>query len=205
MTTISKALVGAVAAGAMAMVPLTAASAQSRYDYRDRDRGISAGDIIAGAVVLGGIAAVAGALGGGNNRYDNRYYRDGRYGYYNGDPRQAVEQCVNAARQDARSRGFRFAEVTQVRDVNDTNYGWKIRGNLVVEGDRYGNGYGNGYGDYRNYGDRYSSSYRGYGDRYNNYRSYDNRGGYGQDSGGFTCWIDRGRVKRVGSAGIRAL
>ena len=43
MTTISKALVGTVAAGAMAMVPLTAANAEHRYDHRG---GISAGDII---------------------------------------------------------------------------------------------------------------------------------------------------------------
>ena len=61
MTIISKAFVGAVAAGAMAIVPTSAASAQSRYDYRE-SRGISVGDIIAGAVVLGGIAAVAGSI-----------------------------------------------------------------------------------------------------------------------------------------------
>lgn len=205
MTTISKAFVGAVAAGAMAMVPLTAASAEHRYE---RHSGISAGDIIAGAVVLGGIAAVAGTLGRGgyDNRYDNRYYRDGRYDYYNGDPRSAVERCVNAARQDARSRGYRFAEVTQVRDVKDTDYGWKIRGNLVVEGDRYATRYDDRYGSYRNYGDRYGA-YRNYGDRYGNYGSYDNRygGGYGQDSGGFTCWIDRGRVSRMDYSGIRGL
>lgn len=190
MTTIPKALVGAVAAGAMAMVPLTAVSAQSRYD--DRDRGISAGDIIAGAVVLGGIAAVAGSLGRGyDNRYDNRYYRDGRYGYYNGNPRAAVEQCVSAARQDAQRRGFGYAEVTEVRDVKDTNYGWKIKGNLVVDGSRYGsNGYYNrGYDNGRYYNSRYDDRY-GY-----------NRG----DDGSFTCWIDRGRVSRMDYSGIRGL
>lgn len=186
MTTIPKALVGAVAAGAMAMVPATAASAQYR-DY-DRDRGISVGDIIAGAVVLGGIAAVAGSLGRGgyDNRYDDRYYRDGRYGYYNGNPRAAVEQCVSAARQDARSRGYRYAEVTQVRDVDDTRYGWKVKGNLRVDGSRgyYDRGYGYDYGRY-DFG-RYDRSY-----------------GYRQDAGGFTCWIDRGRVAKMDYSGIR--
>lgn len=196
MKIISKALVGAVAAGAMAVVP-TAASAQGRYydrDY-DRDRGISVGDIIAGAVVIGGIAAVAGAIGRGDNyRYDDRYYRDGRYDYYNGNPRVAVEQCVNAANRDARSRGYRYAQVTQVRDVNDTRYGWKIKGNLVVDGNR---GYSDrGYGYYD----------RGYNDRYNDYRRYDDRRyGYRQDSGSFTCWIDRGRVSRMDYSGIRGL
>ncbi len=186
MKIISKALVGAVAAGAMAMVP-TAAAAQSRYDYRDRDDGISVGDIIAGAVVIGGIAAVAGAIGRGDDyRYDNRYYRGGNYDYYNGNPRAAVEQCVNAANRDARSRGYGSAQVTQVRDVDDTNYGWKIKGNLVVDGNRGGYGYN----------DRY----------YNNGRYNNDRYGYQrQDSGSFTCWIDRGRVSRMDYSGIRGL
>ncbi len=194
MTTISKALVGTVAAGAMAMVPLTAANAEHRYDHRG---GISAGDIIAGAVVLGGIAAVAGALGRDDDyRRDDRYYRDGRYGYYNGDPRSAVERCVNAARQDARSRGYRFAEVTEVRDVKDTSYGWKIRGNLLVEGNR----------GYYQRGGYYDRGYydRGYYDG-GNYGRYNNRYAYDRDTGSFTCWIDRGRVSRMDYSGIRGL
>lgn len=195
MTIIPKALVGAVAATAMAIVPMASASAQSRYDYRDRDRGgISVGDIIAGAVVLGGIAAVAGSLGRnrGDYRYDERYNRGGNYGYYNGNPRAAVEQCVNAANNDARSRGYRYAQVTQVRDVNDTNYGWKIKGNLQVDGNR--GSYNNGrYDDYR-----YNNGY------YNNGR-YGDRYGYAQDSGSFTCWIDRGRVSRMDYSGIRGM
>mgnify|MGYP000200348769 CR=1 FL=1 len=188
MKIIPKALVGAVAAGAMAVVP-TAASAQYR-DYYDRDRGISVGDIIAGAVVIGGIAAVAGAIGRGDDyRYDDRYYRDGRYDYYNGNPRSAVERCVNAANRDARSRGYRSAQVTQIRDVDDTRYGWKVKGTLVVDGSR----------------DYYDRDY-GYYDRgyYNNGR-YNDRYGYRQDSGSFTCWIDRGRVSRMDYSGIRGL
>lgn len=195
MTITPKALVGAVAASAMAIVPMASASAQSGYDYRDRDRGgISVGDIIAGAVVLGGIAAVAGSLGRnrGDYRYDERYNRGGNYGYYNGNPRAAVEQCVNAANNDARSRGYRYAQVTQVRDVNDTNYGWKIKGNLQVDGNR--GSYNNGrYDDYR-----YNNGY------YNNGR-YGDRYGYAQDSGSFTCWIDRGRVSRMDYSGIRGM
>lgn len=193
MTTIPKALIGAVAAGAMAVVPSSAAFAQYR-DY-DRERGISAGDIIAGAVVLGGIAAVASALGRGgyDNRYDDRYYRDGRYGYYNGNPRAAVEQCVRAARIDAERRGYRYAEVTDIRDVDDTRYGWRIKGRIVVDGNR-------GYYD-RRYS-RYDGAYYGgsrYGDRYGYGRGYD------RDSGSFTCWTDRGRVSRINYSGIRGL
>ena len=70
MKTITKALVGTVAAGAMAMA--SAAPAQAQYRDRDRDRdGIDAGDIIAGALIIGGIAAVAGAVGGRNRGYND--------------------------------------------------------------------------------------------------------------------------------------
>lgn len=202
MTIIPKALVGAVAAGAMAIVPASAANAQYRDYNRDRG-GISVGDIIAGAVVLGGIAAVAGSLGrnrGGDYRYDERYYRNGNYGYYNGDPRSAVEQCVSAANNDARSRGYSSAQVTQVRNVDDTNYGWKIRGNLAVNG-----GYNNGYGNNGYYNNGYYGNRR-YDDRRYNSGYYNNsRYGYAQDSGSFTCWIDRGRVSRMDYSGIRGM
>ena len=188
MTPISKALVGAVAAGAMAMVPATSASARDRYG---RDNGISAGDIIAGAVVLGGIAAVAASIGN-NNRNDDRYYRNGNYGYYNGDPRTAVQQCVNAARLDAGRRGYGNVNVRQIRDVNDTRYGWKIRGEIAVDS-------GRGYYNRSGYNGRY------YNDRYNNGYYANSRYGYGQDAGSFTCWIDRGRVSRMDYRGIRGL
>ena len=187
MKIISKALVGAVAAGAMAMVPTSAALAQYR-DY-DRDDGISVGDIIAGAVVIGGIAAVAGALGRGGNdyRYDDRYYRNGNYGYYNGNPRSAVEQCVSVARNQAQRRGYGYAQVTDIRDVDDTRYGWRVKGRIAVDGNRgyYGNNrYDTGYYGNSRYNDRYSRN---------------------RDTGNFTCYVDRGRVSRLDYSGIRGL
>jgi hypothetical protein len=199
MSTLPKFLVGAVAAGAMAMVPTSAALAQYR-DY-DRERGgISVGDIIAGAVVLGGIAAVAGSLGrdrGYDYRSDERYYRDGRYGYYNGNPRNAVEQCVNVARAEAQRRGYRYAEVTDIRDVDDTRYGWRVKGRIAVDD-------GRGYYD-RRYG-RYDTGYYGssrYGERYGYGRGYGR--GADRDNGSFTCEVDRGRVTRLDYSGIRGL
>lgn len=182
MRTLSKALVGTVAAGAMVMVPAVPAAARDRYDD---NRGISAGEIIAGAVILGGIAAVASSIGN-NNRRDDRYYRNGRYGYYNGNPRAAVEQCVGAVRRDASRRGYRYAQVTQIRDVDDSRNGWRVKGNLVVEGSR---------GGYYDRGGYYGRD-RGY---YNS--RYDRRA----DDGRFTCYIDRGRVSRVNYSGIRGL
>ena len=85
MKSITKALVGTVAAGAMAMTAAAPAQAQ----YRDRDRrgdGIDVGDVIAGALIIGGIAAVASAAGR-NRGYDDGYVYEGRgyddrYGRY---------------------------------------------------------------------------------------------------------------------------
>lgn len=195
MTNISKALtkgtIGAVAAGAMAM---TAAPAQARHD---RDRGIDAGDIIAGAVILGGIAAVASAASKDRDRYryrDDYRYRDrnyrynDRYNYRGQNPRGAIEQCVRAVERDARHAGYRFADVTEIRDVDDRRYGWRVKGRLVVD-------------DSRGYG-RYNTRYNRY-DRYDRYGRYDRR--YSQDSGRFTCDVSRGRVVDVDYSGIRGL
>ena len=75
MKTITKALAGTIAAGAMVIGSAAPAVAQERY--RDHDRGIEAGDVIAGALVIGGIAAVAAAAS--NDRDRDRDYRYGDY------------------------------------------------------------------------------------------------------------------------------
>lgn len=190
MKTMSKALlkgtIGTVAAGAMAMASATPAFANDRH----RDRGIDAGDIIAGALIIGGIAAVASAASNDRDRYR---YRDGRY--YDrdyrvrGNPRAAIERCVNAVERDARRAGYRFADVTQIRDVDRERRGWEVKGRLVVDGQR----------GYSRYGDRYN--------RYDRYDRYDRRGydRRGYDQGKFTCEIERGRVVDIDYSGIRGL
>ncbi|RYG95467.1 MAG: hypothetical protein EON57_16615 [Alphaproteobacteria bacterium] len=177
MKTISKALIGTVAAGAMALAASPAAA-------RDRhDDGIDAGDIIAGALVIGGIAAVASSIGkdrgyngtyGGpyyGGRYDNRYGNN--YGYdYNryGNSRQAVEQCVSAAQ-----RGAYGARVTDIRSVDRKRDGYRIKGTVVV------NERGGGWG--RDYNYRYSG------------RNY--------DQGKFSCDVQYGRVVDLDYSGLR--
>ncbi len=201
MKTISKALVGTVAAGAMALSSVSPAIAR---DHRDND-GISAGDVIAGALIIGGIAAVASAGSRDRDydrdsgrdydrdyRYDRAGYGDrydgGRGGHYGGNPRQAVEQCVRAAERYAASRYGR-ADVTDVRDIDSKRYGFEVKGRIAVRtadrdwrrGDaRYGSGWG---GDYRGYRDEH----RGY------------------DSGSFKCKVERGRVVDLDFGGIRGL
>ncbi len=187
MNTLTKTLVGTVAAGAMAMTSAAPAFA------RDRDHdGISAGEIIAGAVIIGGIAAIASASSrdrGYNRDYRDGYrqdssdYRGGYNDYYGrGNPRAAVEQCVRAAERTAKRNGYRYADVTDIRDVDDTRSGWRVKGRIDVQGAR---GYGNRYDNY----DRY--------DRYDRGRQ--------ADSGKFTCDISRGRVVGLDFSGVRGL
>ncbi len=184
MNTFTKTLVGTVAAGAMAVT--AAAPAQAQYRDRDRDRGgIDAGDVIAGALIIGGIAAVASAVGRGNrDRYDDGYVYEGRNGYYNGydrsgDPRQAVEQCVYAAERNA-SR-YR-AQVTDIRNIDRKRDGYTVKGRIAVNtrSNNWRGGWGN---DYRGYND--------------NYRGY--------DAGRFTCDVRYGRVVDLDYSGIRGL
>lgn len=134
-------VLGAVAATALAATSVTPAMAR---DHRDRD-GISAGEIIAGAVVIGGIAALAGAFDGDRDRdyrYDrgDRWDRGDRYGY-SVSPRAAVDRCVRAAENQARRGGYRYADVIDVRDIDRTRDGFRVRGRIDVGGgwERRGN------------------------------------------------------------------
>jgi hypothetical protein len=169
------------AAAAATMVAATSADARDRGWGRGHD-GIDAGDVIAGALIIGGIAAIASA--GSRDRYydrnDRRYdrgygYDDGGYGYYNNgyNSRRAVDQCVNAARRDAGRYGW--ARVTDVTSIDRVRGGYVVRGRLVV--DRGGRGYDRGY-----YYDRYD-------DRY--------------DKGRFSCVTRYGGVDELRLGGLR--
>jgi hypothetical protein len=186
MKTISKAMLGTVAAGAMALASATPAMARDR-----NDDGIDAGDIIAGALVIGGIAAVASSIGrdrGYNGTYGGPYYGDysggyddrrygdrydNRYGYdYNrsGNSRQAIQQCVNAAQRSAYG-----ARVTDIRSIDRKRDGYKVRGTVVV------NERGSGWG--RDYNYRYNGRY--------------------YDQGRFSCDVRYGRVVDLDFSGLR--
>ena len=175
MTKMTKAAVGAATAGAL-MLGSTPAMA------RDRDGdGISAGEVIAGAVVLGGLAAILSS--GSNDRYDSRYdgryrddyrgrYDDPRYGYgYDygryGNSRSAVNQCVGAVERGSRRYGN--TDVTQVTSIDRKRDGYKVKGRVVVR-----DGYGGRWG----------------------------RGGY-YDRGKFSCDVRYGRVQDIKFSGLR--
>lgn len=200
MKTISSALakgnIATIAAGAMALASATPAFAE----HRDRD-GISAGDVIAGALIIGGIAAVASAASRNNDRYD-RDYRYDRAGYgYNqgygyrdnyasrGSARRAVEQCVYAAERNAARYTYGRADVTDVRDIRETRYGYEVRGRIAVNGN--GRDWRRGDG---NYGRGWGGDYRGWND--------DLRG---FDSGTFRCRVEQGRIVDLDYGGLRGL
>jgi hypothetical protein len=193
MKTLTKTLVATAAAGAMAV------SAASPAAARDRGNGIDAGDVIAGALVIGGIAAIVAAASDNDHgdRYDSSYrydragyggYSNARYGY--GDPNPAAQQCVYAAEQNANrvSWGGR-ADVTDIRSVRQTRNGYEVKGRIAVNAMGHGWQRGNA-----NYGSGWNGDYRGWN---SNLRGY--------DSGTFTCKVRGGRIADIDYNGIRGL
>jgi hypothetical protein len=182
-SSLSRMLVGSVAAATMA---LTSASPVFARDHGHD--GIGAGEVIAGALVIGGIAAVAAAASNNDRgRYGSRYDDDYRYGgdyrydragygYGQGGSRRAVETCVRAAERDA-SRGVRGrADVTQVTSIDRFRGGFAVRGRIAVD-DR-----GRGW-------DRRDSGW----------------GRDGRDTGRFSCEVRHGRIAHLDFSGIRGL
>lgn len=176
--TFAKGGIATAAVGALALAGATPAQA----NHRDRGK-IDAGDVIAGALIIGGIAAIASSSKK-KRHYDDRYaYRDRDY-----RPRQssraAVRKCIRAVERDARRAGYRFAEVTEIRDVDRERRGWEVKGRLIVDEGRGG----------RNY--RHRANYDGRGD-YRRGRNY--------DRGRFTCDVRRGRVVDIDYRSLRYL
>jgi len=132
-----------------ATVALVTVSSAASAQYRDRNRGIDAGDVIAGVAVIGGIAAIASALNSNRGRYGNNYGR-----YYRDNYVSAVNACARYA--DRYGGSVRIVDIDQ-RSANR----YRVRG--VIE-----NGFGGGYG-YSGY-----DPYGGY-NRYNGGGYYGNR------------------------------
>jgi hypothetical protein len=180
MKTLSKAAF--LVAGAATLATSVPADARSRHWDRD---GIDAGDVIAGALIIGGIAAIASAASRGDRYDDGRYYGDRRYGYgydsyHRGyGSRWAVDACVRAAQREASRYGW--ARVTDVTRIDRERGGYDIRGRLVVE-DRGWRGYRRGGWDRGYYYDRYGDGY---------------------DKGRFTCTTRYDRVVDIDLSGLR--
>lgn len=120
MKTFSKALAGTIAAGAMAVASMSPAYAAS-------DNKIGAGEVIAGALVIGGIAAIAAS---GSSKRDRYGYGDSRY--RNNDQRHAVDMCVRAAESRASRNAYGRSHVTDIRKVDRKRDGYNIEGRITV-------------------------------------------------------------------------
>lgn len=190
---LAKAAIASLLAGAMVATSIPAqAQASAAPPARDRDRhrdddGIDVGEVIAGALVIAGIAAIL------SRSHDRDEWRR------NGGSRRAIELCVNAAEQRA-SQGAADADVTRITRINRTSHGYDIRGEIEVyrpyEGhDPYGR-----YDRYDPYG-RYERSGRD--DRYGRYGRYDR---YGRpayaDYGTFRCKVRYGEVRSLKLSGL---
>ncbi|MDO9502420.1 hypothetical protein, partial [Falsiroseomonas sp.] len=119
------------ALAALAWSPGDERANQYRGGYRDhrgyRRGGISGGDILAGALIIGGIAAVASAASNANRRGPvvNQRYN------YNDDVRSAANQCGAAA---AAQSGF-GSRIESIDNVVREGNGWRVE---VLVGGRGG-------------------------------------------------------------------
>lgn len=103
-----------------------------RHRRHHHDDGIDAGDILAGVLILGGIAAIAGAVEKSEreDRYPPppatppRYRGVATTGSYQGSLGRAVDLCVGEV-----ERGF--GEVGAVDAANRTGEGWQVSGELA--------------------------------------------------------------------------
>ena len=172
MKTLTKAVAGTLTAGAMLATAISPAMAQPRRD-NDRD-GVRAGEVIAGALIVGGIAAIAA-----NTHNDPRGPRVAPV-----NPRTGVDRGGRAAHRAARRYS---GDVTDVRSVRQTRFGYEVRGRIAVKS--------------------FQGSWRGRGDLGNGWGN-DSRGWNnklrGYDAGTITCTYERGRTS-VNYNGIRGL
>ncbi|MGB5722957.1 MAG: hypothetical protein WBM39_00975 [Parasphingorhabdus sp.] len=113
-----------------------------RGHRRHRDR-IDGGDILAGILVLGGIAAIASAASKNNRdqRSDDRDYRseNQRYDDRRTDTRDdsrndrgtgAMESAISACSNAAERQAGRDAQVTAIESVVRDGEGWRVEGEL---------------------------------------------------------------------------
>ena len=87
--------------------------------HRRHNRGVSAGDVIAGVAIIGVIAAIAGAASKSNNR------NDGYRGNINSED-QAADACASRLEQ----RYGNNARVRNIDDVRRTRDGYEVRGTI---------------------------------------------------------------------------
>jgi len=101
--------------------------------HRHRDR-VDAGDIIAGAIIIGGIAAIASGISKSNKeKRDREWERDNSYGGSAYDDRtDAVDVCARAAEDEAR-RDSQRAVVRTIDSVSNEGARYRVGGVVEIE------------------------------------------------------------------------
>ena len=200
MKILTKSLLSAGAAAA-ALVSV-AAPAEARG--RDND-GITAGEVIAGAVIIGGIAAVIASSDNDrddrrdNGRYDDRRYDD-RGGYNDGRYEDRDDRYDNGHR---RGRGRGHDDYGYDRQ----NGSRSAVNQCITAVENWASRYSRADVTQINYIDRTRNGYRVTGnlvvqDGYRGRNRYDRGYDRGYDKGRFTCYVERGRVIDVDYRGL---
>jgi hypothetical protein len=217
--TTAKAAVGSLLAGSILMTAVPA-SAQHR-GHRGNDR-IDAGDVIAGAVVIGGLAAILSASNNRDRRYGDRGY-DPRYdrGY---DPRH--ERGYERDYRGGNQGGYDPRTDRDYGGYDRDGYGrqWRQYGarqavqQCVVAAEQRAS-YNGSRADVRQVTEveRVRGGYQVRGtvavdDSYGRYDRYDQRGGYDRgdrydrrgydDQGRFTCTVRYGQIRDIRVNGL---
>lgn len=117
-------------------------AAQRHHYWRYRRHGhVDGGDVLAGVLILGGIAAIASAANNSQQRERDVRYRDYRQDRYDYRDRRttrrsnggrgiegAVDMCLGEIERDVR--------VDEVESVDRTGEGWRVTG-TIFNGDRF--------------------------------------------------------------------
>ena len=140
---LTKTMLGLTAAATL-LVAAAPAEARGRYRPHYRHHNSSLGDFVAGALIVGGIAAVASAAA--RNNRDRPYYDrpiDSGYGYEGGYSERddnGLNACAATAEREAQRYTRDNARVADIRAVDNSGRNTRFQGRVEVADDGYGSG-----------------------------------------------------------------
>ncbi|API60775.1 hypothetical protein BSL82_17040 [Tardibacter chloracetimidivorans] len=120
-----------LSAATAALLATSVASPADARRYRHHDRGVDLGDLIVGAVIIGGIAVLASEMGKARDKDGTIFGGDRNRG---GDTESAaVSACTDAAEIRASQSG-RIGRVSDIGDVETDGDRVRVRGTVEYGG-----------------------------------------------------------------------